>query len=50
MTGIGLYYLLSPLAVVAIAGAATWLMVGRKNAPLGSNANKVSTGDNAKAG
>ena len=50
MTAIEIYYLLSPLAVLAIAGAATWFMVGRKNAPLGSKANKTGSGENVKAG
>ena len=47
MTGIEIYYLLSPLAVAVIAGVATWFFVGRKNAPLGSRANNVSPGENA---
>ena len=50
MNGIGLYCLLSPLAVVVVAWAATWFFVGRKNAPSGSKANKVSPEENVKAG
>lgn len=42
MTGLEIYLLVSPLVLLGLAGAATWLFVGRKNAPLGSKANKVS--------
>lgn len=39
MTVLDAYFLLSPFAVLAVAGAATWLLVGRENAPLGARAN-----------
>lgn len=41
MMGLETYLLISPFTLLAIAGIATWVLVGRKNAPLGSKANKV---------
>ncbi len=42
MTGLEVYLLVSPFILLAVAGAMTWLLVGRKNAPLGAEANKIS--------
>lgn len=44
MTGLEIYLLVSPFILLAVAGAMTWLLVGRKNAPLGTKANKISLG------
>jgi len=43
MMGLETYLLVSPFALLAVAGFATWLLVGRKNAPLGSKANKIAS-------
>ncbi len=42
MTGLEVYLLVSPFILLAVAGVTTWLLVGRKNAPLGAKANKIS--------
>jgi len=41
MMGLEAYLLIAPFALLAVAGLATWYLVGRKNAPLGSNANRT---------
>lgn len=42
MTGLEVYLLVSPFILLAVAGVVTWLLVGRRNAPLGTEANKIS--------
>lgn len=42
MTELEIYLMVYPVFVLAVAGAATWLFVGRKNAPLGSKADKAA--------
>ena len=41
MTGLEVYLIVSPFVLLAIAGAVTWFLVGRENAPLGSKANRT---------
>lgn len=40
MTGLAAYLIAAPFVLAALAAAATWWLVGRKGAPLGSRRNK----------